>query len=93
MAKKQAEKKQASVVGRVEIGQTVRALREKKGLTTTSFAALVGVSQAQVSRLENGQQGFRSDVIIRIAESLGVKPWFLFMTQKEQDKAGKAARA
>jgi transcriptional regulator with XRE-family HTH domain len=78
---------------KLQIGRTVRELRTKRGLTTTVLAKKVGISQAQVSRLENDEQGFRSGTLVKIASALGVKPWFLFMTEDEQAKAGKMATA
>ncbi len=69
-----------------EIGATVRTLRSDLGQTTTDLADKVGISQAQVSRLENGQQGFRSDTLIRIAKALKVPPFRLMMTEKEWTK-------
>jgi len=74
-----------------QIGETVRRLRVDCGMTTTVLAKRVGISQAQVSRLECGQQGFRSGTIVRIAEVLHTKPWYFFMTPAEQKKAGKKA--
>lgn len=73
-----------------QIGQTVRQMRTAKKMTTTQFAKKVGVSQAQVSRLELGEQGFRSGTLVRIAKVLRVKPWALFMTDAER-AAAKAA--
>lgn len=69
-----------------EIGATVRTLRSDLRLTTTDLADKVGISQAQVSRLENGQQGFRSDTLIRIAKALKVPPFRLMMADKEWAK-------
>ncbi len=69
-----------------EIGATVRTLRSDLGQTTTDLADKVGISQAQVSRLENGQQGFRSDTLIRIAKALKIPPFRLLMTDKEWAK-------
>ncbi len=65
------------------IGSTVKAIRAESGLTTTRLAKKVGISQAQISRLENGQQGFRSGTLVRIAKALKVPPFRLFMTDKE----------
>ena len=69
-----------------EIGATVRAIRGDKGLTTTKLADMVGISQAQISRLENGQQGFRSGTLVKIAKALKIPPFRLFMTDKEWAK-------
>ena len=69
-----------------DIGKTVRAIRTDKGLTTTKLASMVGISQAQISRLENGQQGFRSGTLVKIAKALKVPPFRLYMTDKEWAK-------
>ena len=69
-----------------QIGATVKTLRRELGLTTTDLAKRVGISQAQVSRLENGQQGFRSATLIKIAKAIKVPPFRLFMTDAEWAK-------
>ncbi len=55
-------------------------------MTTTALAANVGISQAQISRLENGQQGFRSGTLVKLAKALKVPPFRLFMSEKEWAK-------
>ena len=69
-----------------DIGATVRELRTQLSITTTGLAKKVGISQAQISRLENGQQGFRSGTLVKIAKALKVPPFRLFMTDKEWAK-------
>ncbi len=69
-----------------DIGKTVRAIRTDKGFVTTKLANMVGISQAQISRLENGLQGFRSGTLVKIAKALKVPPFRLFMTDKEWAK-------
>ena len=59
---------------RETIGRKVGALREARNLTATELAKKAGVSQAQISRLENGLQGFRSDMLLEIALALDVHP-------------------
>ena len=66
-----------------QIGQIVRTRRTELNMTTTGLATKVGISQAQVSRLECGQQGFRSDTVARLAKALKVPPFRLFMTDAE----------
>jgi len=61
-----------------QIGLRVSKLREQQGLTTTALAKRVGISQAQISRLENGKQGFRSQTLAKIAHALGVKPGYFY---------------
>jgi len=66
-----------------DIGATMRALRNERGYSTARLARKAGISQAQVSRLECGQMGFRFDTVVRIAEALKVPPFRLFMTDEE----------
>ena len=66
-----------------DIGATVRARRTELDITTTDLAKKVKISQAQISRLENGQQGFRSGTLVKIAAALKVPPFRLFMTDAE----------
>ena len=49
------------------------------GLTTVTLAKKVRLSQAQVSRLENGLQGFRSATLIKFAKALDVPPIYFFV--------------
>jgi len=68
------------------IGATVRARRTEIGLGTIDLAKKVGISDAQISRLENGLQGFRSGTLGRLAKALKVPPFRLFMTDDEWRK-------
>ena len=67
-----------------EIGERVRTIREAKGITTTELAQMVGMSQAQISRLENGKQGFRSATLSKIADALHAKVPFLVSGRRGQ---------
>lgn len=53
-------------------------------MSITKLTEKIGVSQAQISRLENGERGFRSDVIGRMAKALKRPAFFFFMTSEEQ---------
>ena len=63
------------------IGMKIRRLRHAQNITSVELGARAGISQAQVSRLESGKQGFRSATLTRIAEALGVKPVFFFIDE------------
>ena len=65
------------------IGQKIRDLRSKMGLTTVTLAKRVRLSQAQVSRLENGLQGFRSATLLKFAKALDVAPIYFFVEGEE----------
>jgi len=72
------------------IGQKVRALRAKQGLTTVTLARKVGLSQAQVSRLENGLQGWRTATLAQFARALKVEPTFFLVAGEEVKSANVA---
>ena len=80
MARKKAKKKATKKVvksGRtkplsVYIGQRVRKERLRQKISTTGLAEKMKVSQAQVSRLELGRQGWRTVQIENVASILGI---------------------
>lgn len=56
----------------LEIGQRIKTIRTKKGLTQEQVAEMVGISQKHLSRIEKGYHKPRFDMIIKIAEALNV---------------------
>ncbi len=56
-------------------------------LTSTDLGRMVGVSQAQISRLECGLQGFRSSTLSKIAKALNVNPPYFVVEDLELAKA------
>jgi len=69
------------------IGNRVRLLRRSLGLTTTDLAGKMGISQAQISRLETGKQGFRSATLAKVAKVLGVKPIYFWLPETTGSQA------
>jgi len=65
------------------MAKRMREVRKQKGMTTTKLAEKVGITQAQVSRLENGHQGFRSATLEKIAKALKV-PAVVLATDDEK---------
>lgn len=53
-------------------GEFLRTIMHEKCVTTTELAQAVGMSQAQISRLACGLQGFRSATLFKICNALGV---------------------
>jgi transcriptional regulator with XRE-family HTH domain len=74
------------------IGARLRKLRKKLGYTGGVLGRKVGVSQAQISRFENGIQGLRSAVLIRVAKALGVRPVYFFLDEKDTGRERIAER-
>lgn len=70
----------------VDLGWSIRAFRQRVDMSTTDLAKKTGLSQAQISRLENNQQGLRSGTLLKIAKALRVKPWVFFTTQNERQQ-------
>lgn len=57
------------------VGRRVREIRTYRGLTLTALAGLAGMSQANLSRIEHGQQGVsRKRTLERLAAALRVAP-------------------
>ena len=55
-------------------GRILRQLRESKGRLQAEVARSVGISPAQLARLESNQRGLYIEDFVRIAEALGEKP-------------------
>src|SRR5512140_435688 len=55
-------------------GPILRQLRESKKRAQAEVARTVGISPAQLARLEANQRGLYLDDFVRITEALGEKP-------------------
>lgn len=54
------------------IGQTVKELRQKHGLTIAEVADLADISRGMLSKIENAQTATSLDTLTRLASALGV---------------------
>ena len=52
------------------LGARMRARRKELGLTAAELGKRMGMTETQVSRLETGKQGFRSETICALAKVL-----------------------
>ena len=77
-------------MNRKTIGRKVRELRVKMGLTIVALGRKVGLSAAQISRLETGCQGFRDATLRKFAKILRV-PLVYFYVESEDVSTGKVA--
>jgi len=59
------------------IGGAVRFLRLEAGLSQEELASEVGITPAEVSRIENGKRNPKWETTARLAVGLGVPPWWL----------------
>src|SRR5688572_32044061 len=55
-------------------GRVLRQLRESKARSQADVARSVGISPAQLARLETNQRGLYVEDFVNIAEALGEKP-------------------
>lgn len=79
---------EVAAMDKKDIGRRVQTLRKRRGLTMRELADKTGLSQGQVSRLENGRQGFRSATLMRVAKALDVQPYRLYLPEAEDEPGG-----
>jgi len=65
------------------MGDILRELRQKRGLTQAQLATEAGLSTRQVNSIESGQRPPYLDEMFPLAEALEVEPWVL--TRKLRD--------
>jgi len=66
------------------VGQNVRRIREKKGLTQEEFAERSGFSQQYISGLERGQRNPTVITVYELATALGVSHMDLLRPSRSQ---------
>jgi len=59
------------------IGDRIRQLRRRLGLTERDLGELVGVTMQHISRIEKGLSGPSLDLLVRISQELGVTSDYL----------------
>jgi XRE family transcriptional regulator, fatty acid utilization regulator len=62
----------------VSLGRAVRSLREQQSFTARDLAEAVGASPAQIDELEQGRLDPDFELLLRLADSLGVRLSTLF---------------
>jgi len=60
------------------LGNTIRDIRLKHGLTIADVAGLAGISRGMLSKIENAQTATSLDTLSRLAQALGVSLAMLF---------------
>jgi UDP-N-acetylglucosamine 1-carboxyvinyltransferase len=53
-----------------QIGEFIKILREKKGITQADFAKELNTSQSAVARMEKGEQNFSTEILSKISNVL-----------------------
>jgi transcriptional regulator with XRE-family HTH domain len=65
------------------LGRAIREVREQHGLSTHDLAAASGVAPARVVALEDGQLDPDFELLRALAESMGIRPFALFVRAQE----------
>ena len=63
-----------------EFGNQMRQLRSQAGWTQQRLADLTGLTRAYIVSVEGGKQNVSLDVVVRVANALGVTPERLLAT-------------
>jgi len=66
-----------------ELGDNIKTLRNKLGMTQISFSKKIKVSQAYLSMLENGEYFPSLETLFKIEEKFGVNIMQLKLSKKE----------
>jgi transcriptional regulator with XRE-family HTH domain len=76
---------------RLQMGRRIAAFRKARGMSMRELGRLAGLSQGQVSRIESGRQGLRSETLFRIAKALRVEPYRFFLPEERDPSGGERA--
>ena len=64
---------QNSTIGRMTVGEKIRAIRTAKGMTLAEVEGRAGLTDGNLSRIERGKQWASEEVLRSIAQALLVK--------------------
>lgn len=56
------------------IGETIRNLRKKRGVSQEVLSGLAGIARTHLTMIENGQKKPNLETIWRLAEALDMRP-------------------
>lgn len=71
---------------RHRFGETLRAVRERRGITLKKVASQVGVSESLISQIERNKVSPSVDTLISIADALEIDLDYLFRDYKRKKK-------
>ncbi len=73
------------------LGTAIRELRKHHGLTS-NLATATGVTPAHITALENGQLDPDYELLLELAQSMGIRPSAFFLRAEELDSQGTEQR-
>jgi transcriptional regulator with XRE-family HTH domain len=65
------------------LGRQIKRLRARLGLTQDALAERVQISPKYLSNIERGRENPTLDTLLRLAKSLKVEPWEVFLVDTE----------
>jgi CheY-like chemotaxis protein/DNA-binding XRE family transcriptional regulator len=68
----------------VFVGEGIRNIRTKAGLTLSDLANKIGISHQQIQKYENGQSRVSANCLFQLAQVFGVTPDYFFKDYFEQ---------
>jgi transcriptional regulator with XRE-family HTH domain len=69
----------------IQLGKRIKFFREKLKLTQQHVDVMSGVSNADISRIENGQKNIEFHTIVKLAIALNVELEDLFRKEKKPE--------
>lgn len=69
----QEKKKKTYIMNRIEIGEKIKEIRGKRGLSVRALSELTGYSYVNISRIENGKYSVGIDILNNILDKLDAK--------------------
>jgi transcriptional regulator with XRE-family HTH domain len=66
------------------LGEAIRAVRERHGLSAGGLATAAGVSPARLAALEAGRLDPDFELLLALAEAIGVRPSAFFVTAERR---------
>jgi len=77
---------------RARLGKVLKRRREEKGFKQSDVAGPIGLSQADISRIERAEQGFDSRTLFSIAQQLGTSLTDIFAEVERIERRGRTLR-
>jgi transcriptional regulator with XRE-family HTH domain len=65
------------------LGKAIRSVREQHELSAGALAAAAGVPQARIAALESGRLDADFELLLALAEQIGVRPSAFFLRAEE----------
>lgn len=70
---------------RLEIGERIKALREKRDWNQTALAKKIGVSKSVMSRIEAGRRPLEDTLLVKLVEVLDVSADYILGTEEKNE--------